>query len=344
MSSMAFGGGGLAGVARVAFETTRVQETIRDTDRVEHAYVSSLKEMSEGAIKLELAEDRRSASSGRDRRTAPGSRAPSSASAAPAPIFGRRPTASTAPRTGAPGLGKMKGSRPRYTAGYIGTTGLILAIGPRRGLPRGGTRPRPDADRRRVGRARVGALRRPDRDRHPRAVAPRLRRRGAAQDVRRVRRSQKDVDKALKLTALSADVSRARYMDLETAQQIVLKASIGMGGQAPPSRPRRRQERDPVRAPHLPHRELRHGRRGRGDDRHRRAGPDERRDRETKEALGRGLLPTVTQYTDQLTRGRHRREPGGVAARVNQVVETAPTRSPVGSPTGSASSARRRHR
>lgn len=41
----------------------------------------------------------------------------------------------------------------------------------------------------------------------------------------------KDVTKALELNALAVDVSRGRYIDLEAAQQIVLKASLGQAGQ-----------------------------------------------------------------------------------------------------------------
>jgi hypothetical protein len=44
-------------------------------------------------------------------------------------------------------------------------------------------------------------------------------------------RRTKDVEEALRLNALAADVARGRYIDLEQAQNIVLKASIGMGGQ-----------------------------------------------------------------------------------------------------------------
>lgn len=40
----------------------------------------------------------------------------------------------------------------------------------------------------------------------------------------------KDVEEALTLNALAADVARARYIDLETASKLVLKASLGQAG------------------------------------------------------------------------------------------------------------------
>jgi hypothetical protein len=54
---MAFGAD-IAGFARVAFEATGVEDVIADTQRVEHAYRGSLSDMSDAAIKLQLAEDR----------------------------------------------------------------------------------------------------------------------------------------------------------------------------------------------------------------------------------------------------------------------------------------------
>jgi hypothetical protein len=44
-------------------------------------------------------------------------------------------------------------------------------------------------------------------------------------------RRTKDINEALRLNQLAVNVARGRYIDLETAQQIVLKASIGMAGQ-----------------------------------------------------------------------------------------------------------------
>src|SRR6185369_14392827 len=58
MSSLEAGGGGLAGLSRVAFEATGVGETTRDIEKVEQVYRSSTSEMSDSAIKYELAQQR----------------------------------------------------------------------------------------------------------------------------------------------------------------------------------------------------------------------------------------------------------------------------------------------
>ena len=55
---MPLGGGSLASVARVAFEATGTGEVARDVAQLEARYTSSMKDMSDGAIKLQLAEDR----------------------------------------------------------------------------------------------------------------------------------------------------------------------------------------------------------------------------------------------------------------------------------------------
>jgi integrase len=55
-----FGGGGLAGVARIAFESVGAgaQDTIRDSELVERQYRESTAGMSDAAIKLELSQDK----------------------------------------------------------------------------------------------------------------------------------------------------------------------------------------------------------------------------------------------------------------------------------------------
>lgn len=58
MSSLASGGGGLAGLSRVAFEATGVGETTRDIEQVRRVYRESSQDMSDSAIKVSLAQDR----------------------------------------------------------------------------------------------------------------------------------------------------------------------------------------------------------------------------------------------------------------------------------------------
>lgn len=55
---MPLGGQSLASVARISFEATGTGEVARDVAQLEARYTSSMKDMSDGAIKLQLAEDR----------------------------------------------------------------------------------------------------------------------------------------------------------------------------------------------------------------------------------------------------------------------------------------------
>lgn len=83
----ALGGGSLAGVARFAFESTGVGEVTRDIENVERKYRSSTGEMSDAAIKLQLAQDAYRGHSAKDR--AP-NRAQASAELQVAPLRARR--------------------------------------------------------------------------------------------------------------------------------------------------------------------------------------------------------------------------------------------------------------
>ena len=84
---MPLGGGSLAGVARIAFEATGVGEISRDIEQVEQKYRSSTGEMSDAAIKLQLAQERLQ----RTLRQGPGAyRAQASAELQVAPLRARR--------------------------------------------------------------------------------------------------------------------------------------------------------------------------------------------------------------------------------------------------------------
>lgn len=324
MSSTLFGRGD-AGVAAVRFEAVGVAETTRDIDRVENTYLSSLDKMSDGAIKLRLAEDRLQ----RQIRRGPGNYN----AVARAELGVRRARSELERETRQldrtedrrnRNLGRRRGSLAAYTAGYIGTTGLILAIRSSIAAAReeelilGQTRIAVEA----AGLAW---------ERYETRIQAVIRAQSALgfDDEALLKtfsvfiRRTEDVDEALRLNALTADVARGRYIDLEAAQQIVLKASIGMAGQL--RRLGLDVEKNATSTELLTFLTKAYGQAAEeaattgiaAQDRFNVAIEN------TKEALGRGLLPTVTQYTNEITRwldtAGNQEE---LQRRVNEAVET----------------------
>ncbi len=322
---MALGGGSLAGVARVAFETTGVGETKRDIDSVERSYRSSLDNMSDGAIKLQLAEDRLQ----RAVKRGPGNYN----AVARAELGVRRARADLRVETDRldrsedrrnRNLGGMKRSLAAYTAGYVGTTGLILAIRSSLAASR--------EEEVVLGQTRV-ALESTGLSwgKYEQRIQSVIKAQSALgfddekllQTFSTFVRRTKDVDEALKLNALSADLARGRYIDLEAASLLVLKASLGQAGAL------RRVGIDAEKGASGVEllRKLTESY-GQSAEKASMTGIAAQ-DRlnvaieNTKEAIGRGLLPTVTEYTDKLTKwldtAEHQEE---LQRKVNAAVET----------------------
>jgi hypothetical protein len=136
-------------------------------------------------------------------------------------------------------------------------------------------------------------------------------------------RSTKDVDEALSRNALAADVARGRYMDLESAAKLVVKASLGQAGALRRVGIDAKQGATGVELITLLTEQY-----GQAAEKASKTGIAAQ-DRlnvaveNLKEALGRGLSPTVTEYTDKLTKwldtAEHQEE---LQRRVNEAVET----------------------
>lgn len=232
MSSLLGGGGGLAGLARVSFETTGVGEVTRDIDLVQREYRSSTQAMSDDALKVQLAQDRLQ----RSLRKGPGAyreqaRAELSLRNAERQLRGETDSLTRAQERNQRGLGSLRRSLVGLAAGYIGAQGFIT-------LARSSVRAAREEElvmgQTRIAVEQLGLEYERNAPKIERQIAL-VRQLGfddeeLAKSFQTLVRSTGSVDEALEQLNLVADVSRGRYIDLEAATQIVNKANLGMSG------------------------------------------------------------------------------------------------------------------
>lgn len=300
---MALGQGSLAGIARVSFEATGVGEITRDIDRVEASYRQSTEGMSDSAIKVELAQRRLQ----RALKDGPGSfdrqaRAELGLRRAERELRGETDQLTRSQDRQRRGLGGLRSSVLAY-AGAIGASTLFYALG--RTL---------DAAREQelvLGQTQVAL------------EAAGLSWEKYAQRIETVVRAQSrlgfddeellktfqafvrqtgDVDEALRRNALAADLARGRYMDLEAAAKLVLKASMGQAGAL--RRVGIDAENGSTGVELLRKLTEQYGQSAEKASTTGIAAQDRMKVaiENTKEAIGTGLLPTVTELTDRITK------------------------------------------
>lgn len=240
-------GSNLAGVARVSYEAVGVSEFVSDSHQAERAYRASTEHMSDGAIKLELANERLRRSLARGPSAAnQQSRALLGVRRAEAELAGET-TRATATidrqdraigrlgRTSGGALGgltRLRGGAVGLTASLLGGAGLAYALrstldaAKEQELVLGQTKLAVEA----AGQSYeqyAGQIDKVIRAQSQLGFDDEALLKTFSKFVTRTH----DVTEALTLNALAVDVSRGRYIDLEAASQIVLKASLGQSGQ-----------------------------------------------------------------------------------------------------------------
>jgi hypothetical protein len=323
---MALGSSGIAGYARIAFESTGVEDVTRDSARVERAYTSATKDMSDGALKLELAEDRLQKALKRGPSNyAAIARAELGVRRARADLRGETDRLERSEDRRSRGLGKLRGNLVAYAGAYLGAAGVLsvvrssLAAAREEELVMGQTSIAVEA---------AGL----SWERYARRIETVIKAQSAlgfddeellktfATFVRRTR----DVDEALRLNALSADLARARYMDLESASKLVLKASMGSAGAL--RRVGIDAEQGASGVELITKLTEQYGRSAEDASNRGTASSDRFHVaiENLEEAVGRGLNPTVTEYTNRLTKWLDTAEnQEELQRRVNEAVETA---------------------
>jgi hypothetical protein len=230
----------LAGVARVAFEAV-TGEFNRDVDVAERNYKQATSGMSDGAIKLELAQERlrRSLAKGpaASREQARSLLSLRQAERDLAQETSRSTVAIDRQDRALRGLGRgsgLSGLRSRVvglTAAFVGSAGLLYGL---RSVVEAAKESELVLGQTKLAVAAAGLEW--ERYRGQIEATIRAQSRLGFDDEKLLKTFStfvvrtKDVSEALKLNALAADVARGRYIDLEAAAQIVLKASIGQSG------------------------------------------------------------------------------------------------------------------
>ena len=229
---MALGSGSLAGYSRVAYEAVGLADFVNDNQRAARAYRDTTRDMTDEALRLELAQDklRRSLQKGPNayREQA---RAELQLRNAERQLRGETDSLTRSQQRNQAGLGSLRRSIVGLAAGYVGAQGLIT-----------------------LARTSVSAFREQELVAGQTAVAietlgvdfdrysGRLDRaikqvqqlgfddEELAKSFQLLAGSAKSPEQALDQLGLAADLARGRYIDLEAATQIVNKANLGMSG------------------------------------------------------------------------------------------------------------------
>lgn len=315
----------LASVARVAFEATGLADFAADNARAEASYRSSVGGMSDEAIKFRLAQDRlqrtlqKGPSAYREQ-----ARAEIALRNAERQLRGETDSLTRSQERNRRGIVGLRGSLVGLAASYIGAQGII-------NLTRASVNAARDEELV-MGQTRVAIEARGEAyDR----IAPKL-----ARQIRLVQRlgfddeelaksfqtlsgSAGSLEEAMAQLNLVAGVARGRYIDLESATQVVNKANLGMSGAL------RRigidVDKNASRVQLLTALNERYGRSAveAADSGAAAADRFSVAIEETQESIGRGLAPTVADLSDRVTKwlsvAENQEE---LQRRVNQAVKT----------------------
>jgi hypothetical protein len=322
---MPLGSSNLAGVARVSYEAVGLAEFKNDNAAAEASYRNSTRGMSDEAIRLELAQDklRRSLQKGPAAYRAQAS-AELQVRNAERALRGETDALARSQDRQQRSMGRLRASAIGYASAFLGGAGVLFAIKSSLAAAR--------EEELVLGQTQV-ALEAAGLswEKYGKRIETVIKAQSALgfDDEELLKtfqlfvRGTKDVDEALRRNALAADISRGRYMDLESAAKLVVKASLGQAGAL-----RRIGIDAKAGSTGIELITLLTKQYGQAAEKASTTGiaaSDRQRVaiENLREALGRGLSPTVTEYTDKLTKwldtAEHQEE---LQRRVNEAVKT----------------------